>query len=1349
MKKNYIFGLGALFILSTCFLFSEKTFGQTLSDHYGFSVRSGTFDTLQESSSTRVTALEADDVTAKVPIGFDFTYNDTAYSYLAVCSNGWVSFDSSNTSTTRNNIHGFANALGGGVPNMLAPLWDDLDGSAPGSISRAHYKTEGFAPNRVFTMEWKNWEWAWSCSCNAISFQLKLYETSNAIEFVYRPEVDTPSGGLSASIGIGSSVFAAGEYLSLDSVASVTSVSSSNHTSTIDVVPDSGQVYRFSPSDTTPQIVDFEGFTGSNLSDSFPHWTEGDGVPIPVVTNSDWRSENSLGSTSAAINLFSSTDREWIISPNVRIKTADTLLFKVAVTDWLSSATDVMGSDDTVKVMISTDDGGSWTSVLSFDRSSNLSNSLTSFGVSLSAYVGQSIRIGFLASDGTVNDPEDYDFHIDDILIGVPPINIDIVDTSNICIGGTDGIATAVVSGGIRPYTYSWSNGDSTAKIDGLLAGTYTLTVTDTLGNQRIDSIVIDEPDTVFFTVTDSAITFTSPNDSITLTARSSFFDQGIFFFTEISQFNSGTGNPINGRPPYMTTDDYFEISGAPGADLGGITAEVWRGGITPDKSFTFKEGTILSPNGTAVIGNGTGQGDSAVHYYYTIGGTENSTSSSSNVGYVLKDAEGNIMDAVGTNSYTFPVESNVTTDDWSGNLPNSGSTHGVRLEGIDSNNTSGWVVSSNTFRQDPNVKNNGVVLPVLNSLEGFSWDSSGVTLDSTRKIVAGPFTESGTYVYKATLSNSCGIYTDSTIITVDLVEADITETSTCDDTARVNISGGDIPYSILWDNGDTTSTADSLSAGKHYVDVTDANGRKVSDTILVNIASSETITEVACDSFIWAQNGMTYTMSGSFIDTIMNAAGCDSVVTLNLTINLSTKSSIFMTACDSYTWIQNGMTYTSSGTYRDTVMNAVGCDSVITLNLTINPSTASDTTITACDSFTWAQNGITYSSSGTFRDTVMNAAGCDSVVTLNLTINQSTSSSINETACDSFTWSQNGMTYTSSGSFNDTITNAAGCDSIVTLNLTINQSTSSSINMTACDSFTWAQNGMTYTSSGAFNDTITNAAGCDSVITLNLTVNRSTSSSVNETACESFTWSQNGMTYTSSGTFNDTIINATGCDSVITLNLTINQSSSSSINETACNSFTWSQNGMTYTSGGTFNDTITNAAGCDSVVTLNLTIDTVGVSVVRSGFNLIATANGTGGTISFQWLDCANGDTAITGATSDTFNVAANGTYAVVVSQNGCVDTSDCIDVINVGIAEFETDNRLFKIYPNPAQDRITIELDIDSKYKQLQLFDMTSSLVKAIPVSTNRMAIDISDFARGVYLVRYGNTVKKLVVQ
>ena len=246
---------------------------------------------------------------------------------------------------------------------------------------------------------------------------------------------------------------------------------------------------------------------------------------------------------------------------------------------------------------------------------------------------------------------------------------------------------------------------------------------------------------------------------------------------------------------------------------------------------------------------------------------------------------------------------------------------------------------------------------------------------------------------------------------------------------------------------------------------------------------------QVACEEFTWIDD-ITYTSSNNTAtDTLINSAGCDSIITLNLTVNNATTGTDTQTACDNYTWI-DGNTYTlSNNSAMWTLTNSQGCDSTVTLNLTINNSNSGTDVQTACDSYTWIDGNTYNSSNNTASHVLTNASGCDSTVTLNLTINNSNTGTDVQTACDSYTWID-GITYNSSNNTSTHIlTNASGCDSTVTLNLTINNSNTGTDVQTACDSYTWID-GITYNSSNNTSTHIlTNASGCDSTVTLNLTI--------------------------------------------------------------------------------------------------------------------------------------------------------------------------------------------------------------------------------------------------------------------
>jgi len=497
--------------------------------------------------------------------------------------------------------------------------------------------------------------------------------------------------------------------------------------------------------------------------------------------------------------------------------------------------------------------------------------------------------------------------------------------------------------------------------------------------------------------------------------------------------------------------------------------------------------------------------------------------------------------------------------------------------------------------------------------------------------------------------------------------------------------------------------------------------------------------------NFVWARNtegssadyGFSIAVSGANIYTTGNFSGTTDFEpgtgTYNLTslgqdayvMKLGTcqvNGTDVKTACGNYTWI-DGNTYASSNTtatYTFPGGSVNGCDSIVTLNLTINQPTTSTITQTACGSYTL--NGQNYTTSGTYTQTLTNAQGCDSTITLNLTIKQPTTSTITQTACGSYTL--NGQTYATSGTYTQTLTNAQGCDSTITLNLTIKQPTTSTITQTACGSYTL--NGQTYATSGTYTQMLTNAQGCDSTITLNLTIKQPTTSTITQTACGSYTL--NGQTYATSGTYTQTLTNAQGCDSTITLNLTIKQPTTSTITQTACGSYTL--NGQTYATSGTYTQTLTNAQGCDSTITLNLTINNADNSVTVNGVTL--TANQAGAT--YQWVNCDNGNAPINGATAQSFTPSENGNYAVEVTANGCTVISDCITVSSLDIDENAPLS--VKVYPNPTAGYVHIDMGTGMPGK-MELMDMNGKLLIARQLPANA-TVDVSFLPAGLYVLK-----------
>ncbi len=232
----------------------------------------------------------------------------------------------------------------------------------------------------------------------------------------------------------------------------------------------------------------------------------------------------------------------------------------------------------------------------------------------------------------------------------------------------------------------------------------------------------------------------------------------------------------------------------------------------------------------------------------------------------------------------------------------------------------------------------------------------------------------------------------------------------------------------------------------------------------------------------------------------------------------------------------------------------------------------------------------------------------------------------------------------------------------------------------------------------------------------------------------------KNPDTYQVSLTVTDTIL---GVDSTITLPIDVNLLHTSSIiTETACDTYT-APDGVIYTTSGIKTAIIPNAAGCDSTITINLTVNTVDVSVTQNG--IILTAN----TIAdlYQWVDCNNGYSIIGEETNQSFTATQNGNYAVVVTQNGCADTSACYSVTSVGILESTFSNDII-VYPNPTDGIVRIDLGETLSEFVVSLHDLNGKLISQSTYQNTKMFELNVNVQSGIYLLTINSDNKKVTI-
>lgn len=190
-----------------------------------------------------------------------------------------------------------------------------------------------------------------------------------------------------------------------------------------------------------------------------------------------------------------------------------------------------------------------------------------------------------------------------------------------------------------------------------------------------------------------------------------------------------------------------------------------------------------------------------------------------------------------------------------------------------------------------------------------------------------------------------------------------------------------------------------------------------------------------------------------------------------------------------------------------------------------------------------------------------------------------------------------------------------------------------------------------------------------------------------------------------------------------------------SSLTASACNAYT-SPSGAVWTTSGTYTDTIPNAAGCDSVISIQLTVDSVNPGVTTSGNGLTLTSDDPNA--AYQWVDCNNGFATIPGATNQSYTATGTGNYAVILSNGVCTDTSACYSTALTGI-EAGDFGAQFQLFPNPSNGNAV--LDLGGQVLEASRIIVTDILGEVVHMqdagNATRIDLELDALESGIYFV------------
>ena len=416
-----------------------------------------------------------------------------------------------------------------------------------------------------------------------------------------------------------------------------------------------------------------------------------------------------------------------------------------------------------------------------------------------------------------------------------------------------------------------------------------------------------------------------------------------------------------------------------------------------------------------------------------------------------------------------------------------------------------------------------------------------------------------------------------------------------CNNTTT-DISAPDGYARYIWSNGDTTRTISVSSQGQYCVRGVSASGYKSSWSDTINITVIENfnteITASICQGETYTENGFNVSEAGVYTQNLQTINGCDSVVTLTLTVNSVATTVLQASICQGETYAENGFNVSEAGVYTQNLQTINGCDSIVTLTLTVNTIATTNLNASICQGETYTENGFNVSEAGVYTQNLQTVNGCDSTVTLTLTVNPIATTALQAAICEGTAYTENGFNISEAGVYTQNLQTINGCDSTVTLTLTVNPVATTALQAAICQGETYTENGFNVSDAGVYTQNLQTINGCDSTVTLTLTVNPVATTALQASICQGETYAENGFNVSEAGVYTQNLQTINGCDSVVTLTLTVNPVYSFTIDATINQGETYHGNGFEVSETGAYTQNLQTVNGCDSVIVLNLTVN-------------------------------------------------------------------------------------------------------------------------------------------------------------
>ncbi|MDX9798265.1 MAG: gliding motility-associated C-terminal domain-containing protein, partial [Bacteroidales bacterium] len=398
-----------------------------------------------------------------------------------------------------------------------------------------------------------------------------------------------------------------------------------------------------------------------------------------------------------------------------------------------------------------------------------------------------------------------------------------------------------------------------------------------------------------------------------------------------------------------------------------------------------------------------------------------------------------------------------------------------------------------------------------------------------------------------------------------------------------------------FWSNQDTIASISfvPLIDTIYSLELIDSLGCYSFDSIniIVNPRDTTYISAEICDDEMYTNNGFNTNLPGVNELVLVSQYGCDSVIYLDLTVNPTYNDTIYAEICQGTVYDLNGFNDSISGLYTLSLQSTKGCDSIVNLNLTVNPINNDTIYAVICEGETYSDFGFNENTTGIYVDSLMNIYYCDSIVYLNLIVGEKYNDTIHADICLGEAYNDFGFNETLEGVYTHNFNSQYGCDSVIYLDLTVNPTYNDTIYAEICQGLVYDSNGFSDSTSGFYTLYLNTIKGCDSIVNLNLIVHPTYNDTIFDDICIGEIYSDYGFNERETGFYTQNLQTIFGCDSIVNLNLIVGEKYNDTIYANICEGETFNEFGFTETKEGLYTHNFLSQYGCDSIVNLNLLV--------------------------------------------------------------------------------------------------------------------------------------------------------------